>query len=187
MSGGYEAQHSREADNSGSVVPGSGPNVVGPSEVDVWSTSHDPLSPYHHHHHHQHAAYYGPVSLKRLLCVVFVFTSTLCIRQSVGSGQVMTELLTPPHPQPASYLNQSAAQQQQQQQQQQPQQQQNFVSDSSHPVDLSNSRPPPPLLSSPSAHAAAAAFYGGLEYRDRRDTYKPNGLSLSLGISDSGK
>ena len=57
--------------------------MVGPSEVDVWSTSHDPLSPYHHHHHHQHAAYYGPVSSKRLLCVVLVLTSTL-VHSTVG-------------------------------------------------------------------------------------------------------
>lgn len=87
----------------------------------------------------------------------------------------MTELLTPPHPQPVAYINQAPAQQQ------------TFVTDTNqHPVDLSNSRPPPPLLSSPAAHTVAA-FYG-LEYRDRRaDTYKPNGLSLSLGITDSGK
>ena len=73
MSGGYEAQHSREAElNAGGSVAGSvggsvGGSVAGSvgqsSEVDVWSTpQHDPLSPYsNHHHHHQHAAYYTQV------------------------------------------------------------------------------------------------------------------------------
>ncbi len=85
------------------------------------------------------------------------------------------------------------------------------ASDSSHPVDLSNSRAPPAsgavvssssnssssssssaaaaaAAASAAAAAAAAAFYGaaGLDAY-RRDAYKPNGLSLSLGIADSGE
>ena len=83
-----------------------------------------------------------------------------------------------------------------------------MASDSSHPVDLSNSRAPPAsgavvssssnssssssaaaaAAASAAAAAAAAAFYGaaGLDAY-RRDAYKPNGLSLSLGIADSGE
>ena len=100
----------------------------------------------------------------------------------------MTELLTPPHPHPPSSYNINQPQQQQQQQQQQ--QLGPFTPTEQHPVDLSNSqRPPPPALLS---SAASAAFYGlPADYNsgaaNRRDTYKPNGLSLSLGIPDSGK
>jgi len=67
LNGGYEAQHSREAElNVGGSVGGSVGQQVGQnSEVDVWSTpQHDPLSPYsNHHHHQQHAAYYAQVGL----------------------------------------------------------------------------------------------------------------------------
>jgi len=103
----------------------------------------------------------------------------------------MTELLTPPHPHtPVSYLNQ----QQPQQQQQQPTGTFTGTATEQHPVDLSNSQRPQAqtLLNSP---VSSAAFYGlpaeysGGNSSGRRvaDTYKPNGLSLSLGIPDSGK
>ena len=102
----------------------------------------------------------------------------------------MTELLTPPHPHtPASYLNQ-----QQPQQQQQPSGTFTGTTTEQHPVDLSNSqRPQPPtLLNSP---VSSGAFYGlqaeysGANTSGRRpDSFKPNGLSLSLGIPEqSGK
>jgi hypothetical protein len=106
----------------------------------------------------------------------------------------MTELLTASHP-PSSYAINQPQQQQQQQQQQQPGQ---FTPTEQHPVDLSNSqqRPPNPAVSA----VASAAFYGlsAADYnnsaatssnqrRGGSDSYKPNGLSLSLGIPDSGK
>ena len=105
----------------------------------------------------------------------------------------MTELLTPPHPHtPVSYLNQQLPQQQQQQQQ--PTGTFTGTATEQHPVDLSNSQRPQTqtLLNSP---VSSAAFYGlPVEYGSggnssgrRADTYKPNGLSLSLGIPDSGK
>ena len=100
----------------------------------------------------------------------------------------MTELLTPPHQHtPVSYLNQ-----QQSQQQQPPTGTFTGTTTEQHPVDLSNSQQRPQaqtLLNSP---VSSAAFYGlpaeyGNSSSRRADTYKPNGLSLSLGIPDSGK
>ena len=83
LSGGYEAQHSREAElNVGGSVGGSVGQQVGQnSEVDVWSTpQHDPLSPYsNHHHHHQHAAYYAQVH-----STCFIVGSIPCLGSTIS-------------------------------------------------------------------------------------------------------